>query len=144
MVDVFVIAVIIFNGTHIIFAISLKGFFTITILFAFVAQTFHKSFLVFDYYANTAAYAKSCVNKARPKLHCNGKCQMMKKLREEEKKEDKNPLRKAEFKDEVLSSKSFYTTHAYFNRSVEIAYGQPVVSEPVDRPQAFFHPPGQA
>jgi hypothetical protein len=127
-----------------IFANRLKLFFTITVLLAFVAQTFHKSFMVFDYYANTAAYAKNCVNKARPKLHCNGKCQMMKKLREEEKKENKNPLRKAAFKDEVLSSKSFYTTHVCFNHSVEIVYGQPVVTMPVARPHAFFHPPGIA
>ena len=31
-------------------------------------------------------YAKNCINKARPKLHCNGKCQMMKKMRKRKKK----------------------------------------------------------
>jgi hypothetical protein len=50
------------------------------------AQTFSKWFVVIEYKLNKDFIAKNlCVNKAKPKLHCNGKCQMMKKLAEEEK-----------------------------------------------------------
>jgi hypothetical protein len=61
---------------------------------AFLAQTFSRSFIIADYYADTAKYARNCVNKAKPKMNCNGKCQMMKKLQEEEKKDQENPDRK--------------------------------------------------
>jgi len=80
-------------------------------LAALIAQTFSSSFVVADYYTDTSRYAKNCVNKARPKMHCNGKCQMMKKLQEEEKKDQENPERKSENKNEViLSTKSFFAT----------------------------------
>jgi len=78
------------------------------LLLAFAASTFFQAVIVVSYYANTAAYAKNCENKAIPAMHCNGKCQMMKKLQEEEKQNRENSERKAESKTEVLSSKSFY------------------------------------
>lgn len=65
-----------------------------------MVQYFSKSMLIADYYSNTAGYAKNCENKARPKLQCNGKCQLMKKLNAEEKKDQDNPERKAENKNE--------------------------------------------
>lgn len=63
-----------------------------------------------DYYANTAAYAKNCINKSKPVLHCNGKCQMMKQLQEEEKKEQQDAANKLEIKLAILHSKVFYCT----------------------------------
>jgi hypothetical protein len=33
---------------------------------------------------NLEAYKKACVNKAKPMMHCNGKCQMLKKLKKQE------------------------------------------------------------
>ncbi len=77
------------------------------LLFAFMLQTFSKTFIVAGYFTNTKAYAKNCENKAKPKMRCNGKCQMMKKLKQEEKKDEQNPQRKIE-NEYVLSSKSFY------------------------------------
>jgi hypothetical protein len=50
------------------------------------AQTFSKWVVVMEYNLNQDFIAKNlCINKTKPKLHCNGKCQMMKKLAEEEK-----------------------------------------------------------
>jgi hypothetical protein len=80
-------------------------------LLAFTMQTFNTSFVVYNYYANTSAYAKNCINKSKPKLHCNGKCQMMKKLQQEEKKEQQNQDSKTTYKILLtLSSKSFFAT----------------------------------
>lgn len=62
----------------------------ILILLVF-AQTFSKWFVVLEYDLNKDFISKNlCVNKAKPKLHCNGKCQMMKKLAEEEKQNSSN------------------------------------------------------
>ena len=63
----------------------------ILLIVAFFAQCFDQSFIVIRFYANQAYYAKVCENKARPTLHCNGKCQLAKKLRQAEKKDQQNP-----------------------------------------------------
>ncbi len=82
----------------------------ILLLVAFGAQVFNRALLLADYYANKTYFASNCENKARPALHCNGKCQMMKKMKAEEKKEQDNPERKGENKIDVFSSKSFFAT----------------------------------
>jgi hypothetical protein len=115
---------------------------TLIFLSAFLVQTFNKPFIVLDYFANTAAFAKNCVNKARPKMHCNGKCQMMKKLQEEEKKEQKNEDRKAAYKYEVLSSRSFFSSISHpvlICKTTFSLYKEAGVSA-ISR--SIFHPPG--
>jgi len=115
----------------------------LTLLAAFAVQTFSKAVIVFDYYANTAAFARKCENKAIPKMHCNGKCQMMKKLKEEEKKDGQNPERKSENKVETISSRSFFAT-GHFPPAAAISqrYSSAAALRPVDRAYGIFHPPG--
>ena len=94
------------------------------------------------YYTDTGAYAQNCINKAKPQLHCNGKCQLMKKLKQEEKKDAQNPERRSNGKDEVLSSKSFF---ASVNNIIALKVNvHPLYHSgiPVDRAETFFHPPG--
>ena len=56
-----------------------------------LTQTFSKWLVVVEYKMNRDFIAKNlCINKVRPKMHCNGKCQMMKKLAEEEKQNTSN------------------------------------------------------
>jgi hypothetical protein len=88
----------------------IRLFSVILLLTAFAAQTFNAGFIQLGYYINPAAFAKYCVNKAKPKMHCNGKCQVMKKMQEDEKKQQENQSRKWDNKITVLSSKSFFCT----------------------------------
>ncbi|MDN3659132.1 hypothetical protein QWZ08_26040 [Ferruginibacter paludis] len=81
----------------------------IILIAAFVAQTFSGGFVMLDYYTNKATFAKNCINKTRPVLHCNGKCQMMKKLKQEESRDKQSPERKNAGKNEVL----YLTTDQY-------------------------------
>ncbi len=125
------------------FVFMFKRITALVFLLTFAAQSFSAPFIVLDYYAHTDAYARNCINKARPKMHCNGKCQVMKKMKEAEKKEQENSQRTGGAKNEVLSSRSFYPSlinpelvnlaavknAAYCNVSV------------TDRPTDFFHPP---
>lgn len=74
----------------------------IFLLFAFAAQLFNRAAIIVDYYANTASFAKYCENKARPVMHCNGKCQMMKKLNAAEKKDQQHPSRKSNYNEELV------------------------------------------
>lgn len=77
---------------------------SILLLFSFLVQSFRGTIIMLDYYSNIAAYTKNCINKSKPALHCKGKCQMVKKIQEEEKKESSLPQRKSEIKIEVFTA----------------------------------------
>ncbi len=111
-------------------------------LIAFLAQTMSKQFVAADYYLNTSKYAKNCVNKAQPKMNCNGKCQAMKRIQEAEKKEQQNQERKVENKYTVLSSKSFPPSiqlqHQYLIEKFYSIFSSPKTTS---RSYKIFHPP---
>jgi hypothetical protein len=112
------------------------------LIVAFTIQMFSSGFVMFSYYTNTAAFAKDCVNKATPKMHCNGKCQVMKKLKEQEKKDQQVPERKQENKTEPLSSKSFfYSLENNFSAIAPKAVSAHKNAPLNDIAYSFFHPP---
>ena len=95
-----------------------------------------------DYYANTAAYAKNCINKAKPKLHCNGKCQAMKKIQEEEKKEAEKEAAKTQYKADIFYSRSSFITITPGN--VQLAspgFASCFIAAEIKMPRSIFHPP---
>lgn len=120
----------------------IKSFIAIPLIIAFAAQTFSGAFIQLGYAVNPDAFAKYCVNKAKPKLHCNGKCQMMKKIREEEKKEQEN-LELKTIKAQSISSKSYYPSLT----SPEGVIIVNIITVPrrigfaTDNTPDFFHPP---
>jgi len=95
---------------------------------------------VLSFYANRARYARVCENRTMPFLHCNGKCQLAKKLRQEEKKDQQNPERKLENKNEVIFFSE--TSNHFFSFSI---HGHDCFSQPVkkviDLSFPVFHPP---
>ena len=119
----------------------LKNIAVIPLLIAFAAQSFSGAFIRLGYAINPAAFAKYCVNKAKPKLRCNGKCQLMKKIKEEEKKEQENTERKLDYKVTILSSKSFFATINLVVTPYKITYPRTACSATVHRSLAVFHPP---
>ena len=115
----------------------------IFILLAVSVQVFNRGLIVIDYQINQAAFAKNCENITRPTLHCNGKCQMIKKLKENEKQEQKFPGKKWSTIDEVVSSKSFFNTIVY--TEIFIPYSFSVyyfVGFTKGVHNSIFHPPG--
>ena len=115
------------------------------LLTAFLIQTFSKPFIVADYYVNTAGYAKNCINKLIPMMHCNGKCQMIKKLLEEEKKDQKSSEKKSASKTETFSNKTSFASvlcvKAIFAKK---EYAPLLAPKQTDRSFDIFHPPGLA
>lgn len=80
------------------------------LLIAFMVQAFSKIFVVIDYNINTAAYEAQCINKANIAMKCKGKCQMLKALEQENKKDQQYPDRRGENKyDIVISDKNYFT-----------------------------------
>src|ERR1700733_11717055 len=114
--------------------------FTFTALFCI--ETFGNLFMVAGYYINTPAYAANCINKDNPQMHCNGKCQLQKKLNEENNKDKQNTDRRNDVGIEVLSSKSFFAfVQAPFKPAITKEYFIKNTGTPVDHSFQFFHPP---
>ena len=66
----------------------LAWFFTVLILL----QSFSQELLVVNYQVNKTRITRLfCVNKARPRLHCNGKCYLAQQLRKATGGHDKAP-----------------------------------------------------
>lgn len=90
---------------------SYKKITAVVFLAALMVQVFSSAWIMADYHVNQIKYARYCINKARPQLRCNGKCQVMKKLQEEENKAGQNPGRKCGNKNElVYAYRSFFST----------------------------------
>jgi hypothetical protein len=119
-----------------------RQIFAIIFIFSFVVQSFSKPFIVFDYFTNTSSYAKRCVNKAKPKMQCNGKCQMKKKIQEEEKKQQPNEENKSSYKTEVLCSESYFVEISHPEVLSFVSHPLFIGSSPIDVSSDFFHPPG--
>lgn len=96
-----------------------------------------------DYMVNLEAYKKACVNKAKPMLHCNGKCQMLKKMKKQEGNADSNaPVPKFNQSEVVLSSKSFFPSIRFIatnNNFTFFTYSDNFSSNYLG---SIFHPPG--
>ncbi|MDO7877397.1 hypothetical protein Q5H93_21835 [Hymenobacter sp. ASUV-10] len=68
-----------------------------------LVQSFGRELLVVDYALNKARITRLyCVNKARPRLHCNGRCYLAQKLRKAAETEKKAPAGPEKVKYEVL------------------------------------------
>jgi hypothetical protein len=116
------------------------------LLLVFFAQAFSRYLLVADYYVNTSAFIESCVNKDRPWMHCNGRCQLCKKLHQQAGAEDKqSPERKSGNNWNVtLYSASSFTDFNALHLVVPITLQYPELStgKPIGMPRDLFHPPG--
>ena len=84
----------------------LLAFFLVALL---LLQTLGQEVLVVDYQLNKARITQLyCVNKARPLLHCNGKCHLAQQLRKAEGGDKKAPAEaQAKVKYEVLPTVAF-------------------------------------
>ncbi|MFV0606670.1 MAG: hypothetical protein ACK5NK_12590 [Niabella sp.] len=81
----------------------------ILFLLCFLLMAFSKGLLLLNFYANQEAIiAKYCVNKNKPKLHCDGKCYLAKQIKEQEKREAGAAIMELA-KIEVVSTMSFHT-----------------------------------
>ena len=120
----------------------LRKIITSILLCCLLVQTMNQALVVVDYYANTESFAKDCINKARPQLLCNGKCQMMKKMEEQEKQANEALQKKVtSFEFSVPSERSDLQN---FSISLIRTFYSFKAAKPVSISSDFFHPPGRA
>jgi hypothetical protein len=116
------------------------------LMFLLLAQSFGKCFVVIEYNLNKDFIAKNlCVNKARPKMHCNGKCQMMKKLAEEENQNSTNNNSSKIRLQELVFSAEMNTPVPPAVSYITLSYGEdrPILKH-ISPTVSIFHPPALA
>lgn len=113
-----------------------------------LTQTFSKWVVVAEYQLNKKFIAQNlCINKARPKLHCNGKCQMMKKLAEEEKENSSSTTTKqvkTNTEQVVILCEVLLPSAGHMeadNVRHKSNYTIPITNAPIS---SVFHPPAAA
>ena len=121
--------------------IILKIITVILFLVAFMAQSFDRVLIVTDYFARTSAYAKNCENKKKPQMRCQGKCQMMKKLEQQEKDSQSNPERKLENKQEVLACGTIHQSDFSLFTITSRSFNLPVIGKVIDISSSLLRPP---
>lgn len=94
--------------------VKLRRYILIFFAALFVMHAGGKLFIYAEFYLNREYIAENfCENKEKPELQCNGKCQLMKSLQEDENKqpeEQKNTTKKVEyqlFADKVFEASEF-------------------------------------
>jgi len=113
----------------------------VLLIIAIVSSSFSRFFIYAGFELNKNYIAtKLCENRNRPWMHCNGKCYLMKKIRQAEEKQNnaeresqKNLIQESYF--ETVSQVKFYT------RLLQVIA---IPNERIELPQGFnaiFRPP---
>lgn len=119
----------------------LKKAIFILLFISLLASGFSRFFVYFSFKLNQKYIAeKLCENKARPWMHCNGNCYLMKKLQqadEAEKKQEQQNM-SAYFLDATLPLRSFSLVPA---PAIHISYSEYRVPGIITRSSSIFQPP---
>lgn len=114
------------------------------LLVLLLTQTFSQWLVVAEYNWNREFIARNlCINRERPKLHCNGRCQMMKRLAEEEKQDSAGSKHSSGIKvqEQVFSDRTDMPAapQLLLRRAGYNEYRLPWMTPSPGR--SFFHPP---
>ena len=124
----------------------MQRFWATILLISFLGQSFNQGWYYVGYLIQKEEYMKRCVNKARPQLRCNGKCQLMQKIKEQEERDrGQAPELKLAAKPDALSSKSFFLVSIPVISLPAADRPRPrQLGSPVDQSFDIFHPPNIA
>jgi hypothetical protein len=112
------------------------------LLLTILVQTCDKLLIIADFYANQDYISRFlCENRARPEMHCCGKCVLRKKLAQQQKGNADNQERRAETGVQVVSSRTFFPELQFFPSYSFLDYGAYRPGTLMDRPSRCFHPP---
>ena len=115
----------------------------VILILAIFTQSMSKGIILLSYFTNKQAYEKYCVNKARPQLHCDGKCQMAKKIKAEEERDQKDPLKNSLSSEVTMINENHFVSiqPEFIALPIRKDLFPPSIGNVVDRSRSFFHPP---
>jgi len=116
------------------------------LLLAFMAMSFSQAVVVVNFYANQDVIAKTlCENRDKPMMHCCGRCQLRKRLANQQNQDKDNPGRKADNKNSTLFFQLAGSLLALPSIDlISSSYASLTAPMPVDRALPFFHPPSMS
>lgn len=121
---------------------QLKVFATILLASSIFIQTFSSFIVKIDFYMNQSYIAKNlCVNREKPMMHCNGKCYLSKKLKQQEKQDPQAPVPKYERFDVVLYFAPSYNAPQNSLSKVKNKFFIKDENLVSSFPSSIFHPP---
>jgi len=106
-------------------------------------QSFGKVFILMDYQANKEYIMEFlCINRDKPELGCEGKCQLSKKLKaqDEAEKQTSKQSQKSEVQLQLFCH-SLFSLPAYWPASVEMPIPTYTAGRPIQATSGIFHPP---
>jgi len=107
-----------------------------------LAQTLNRFLILIDYQLNKEYITNTlCENRDKPMMHCNGKCRLMKKMQQAEKKEQAIPNGKPGNNSDVDPYFSQYNMVSHTGIIITAVNGKINSTKPVDRAFPVFHPP---
>ncbi|MDP3394571.1 hypothetical protein [Sediminibacterium sp.] len=114
-------------------------------LSSLMLQVFAGFILKADYAINRAIYIQSCINKDKPVLKCNGKCQLGKKILAAE-KEQQRAAEKGSYQFnlsvEILCNKIFILSlNELGELNNPLKFHDSITDELIGHYKAIFHPP---
>ena len=81
----------------------------LSFIFIIACSVFSSNIISINFYLNQNYIASTlCENRDNPQLHCNGKCQLQKKLNQQEGKDKQIPDKRNESQIQIISSKTFF------------------------------------
>ena len=116
-------------------------FIAILLLLCSASVSLSGLFVVAGFEMNRGYIAKElCVNKDKPQLHCNGKCYLMKKLKQAEEKEQKqdHQFQKIQLQQAIAYIPFVFKQYSFIAINLRIPLTTGV---PVARLSSIFHPP---
>lgn len=120
----------------------MKNIALISLTLSILLSSLGQSVIYVHYLVNKNYYATVlCENKAKPKMHCNGKCHMMKELKEQEKKEQSpsTPVKEKQETIQFFQSSTLFS----FNPFQEIKKQNSIylLAKTQEVTFSIFHPP---
>lgn len=120
----------------------MKKSLTLSLLFSILFNSLGQSVILVHYLTNKKYYATVlCENITKPNLHCNGKCHLMKEMKEQEKKEQ-SPTTPTKVKQETVQLFQKNTPFAFYIFDKKGEYNS---FYRLPKPQtvnfSIFHPP---
>ncbi|MBE9598348.1 hypothetical protein IM797_03490 [Pedobacter sp. MC2016-24] len=114
---------------------------SILLLLSLISSNFANLFVFAGFELNQKYIAAElCINKNRPELHCNGKCYLMKKLKQAQDKEQKQERQsqKTQIQDAVVVTPMVFKQYALAETKLHIPGSMGMLQSIKN---SIFHPP---
>jgi len=120
----------------------LKRILAFILSFALLGQTLDQGWYYLGYLIEKKEYVKRCENKNRPQMNCFGQCQLMKKMKkQQEKDQEQLPELKLASKSEIGSPELYYSIKPPSDQAIKPSHLTCIIGFPIDRSVSLFHPP---